>query len=190
MKLTNVNQVNRNHHYTRNGGYTLLFAMLTAALVLGVSVFIISISRGQYLLSSTARESMYAVYAADSGLECGSLAAVSTLLSTTSAIGIGAGTISCGGISEQTISSYTGPSDYSGLKSRTAYRTITNLTFGTGVNTRCAQVTFIKGMTEDGQYPVTIIESRGYNRNCPVANATTDPLTVERALVLTHVGQE
>lgn len=173
----------------RNGGYTLLFAMLTAALVLGVAVFIISISRGQYLLSSTARESMFAVYAADSGLECGSLAAVSTLLSTTSAAYDSAGTISCGG-SEPQISAYGQLAEYAGLKNDTAYKAGVSIIFGTGVNTRCAQVAFIKGMTEDGLYPVTIIESRGYNRDCPAANTPIDPLTVERALVLTHVGQE
>lgn len=54
-------------------GYTLLFAVLIASLVLGVAVFILSVSRKQYLLSATARESMYAVYASESGIECATL---------------------------------------------------------------------------------------------------------------------
>ncbi|MES2216747.1 MAG: hypothetical protein V4481_05655 [Patescibacteria group bacterium] len=54
-------------------GYTLLFAVLIASLVLGVAVFILSISRKQYILSATARESLYAMYASDSGIECGAL---------------------------------------------------------------------------------------------------------------------
>src|SRR3989344_6514941 len=54
----------------KNKGYTLLFAVLTAALVLGVTVFILSVSRKQFILSTTARESTFAIYAADSGIEC------------------------------------------------------------------------------------------------------------------------
>src|ERR1035437_10295519 len=71
--------------FGKQGGYTLLFAVLTAALVLGVAVFILSVSRGQYLLASTARESTYAIYAADSGIECAAKPVFSTYgLSTTS----------------------------------------------------------------------------------------------------------
>ncbi len=51
-------------------GYTLLFAVLTAALVLGVAAFILGIARKQYILSSTSRDSAFAFYAADSGIEC------------------------------------------------------------------------------------------------------------------------
>jgi hypothetical protein len=53
-----------------NRGYTLLFAVLTATLVLGVTIFILSVSKRQFALSNIARESMYAIYAADSGIEC------------------------------------------------------------------------------------------------------------------------
>lgn len=53
-----------------NRGYTLLFAILTATLVLGVAVFITSVSKKQYELSVTARDSIYAFYAADSAIEC------------------------------------------------------------------------------------------------------------------------
>lgn len=54
----------------KNRGYTLLFAVLTATLVLSVTVFIVSISRKQFILASSARESTYSIYAASSGLEC------------------------------------------------------------------------------------------------------------------------
>ncbi|MDQ2933162.1 MAG: hypothetical protein M3Q80_02160 [bacterium] len=53
-----------------NKGYTLLFAVLIATLVLGVSVFILSVSTKQYQLAVAARESMFAFYAADSAYEC------------------------------------------------------------------------------------------------------------------------
>ena len=65
-------------------GYTLLFAVLTASLVLGVAVFILSISRGQFLLASAARESTYAIYAADSGIECAASAVSGAEVSTSS----------------------------------------------------------------------------------------------------------
>ena len=55
--------------YTKSG-YTLLFAVLIASLVLGVATFILGIARKQYILSSATRDSMYSFYAADSGIEC------------------------------------------------------------------------------------------------------------------------
>ena len=51
-------------------GYTLLFAVLTASLVLSVAAFIVGVARKQYILSSAARDSLYALYAADTGMGC------------------------------------------------------------------------------------------------------------------------
>ncbi len=51
-------------------GYTLLFAVITAALVLGVAAFIVGVARKQYIIAATTRDSVYALYAADSGIEC------------------------------------------------------------------------------------------------------------------------
>lgn len=53
-----------------NKGYTLLFAVLVSVLVLSVGLSILNISKKEFLLSSSARESTKAFYAADSGLEC------------------------------------------------------------------------------------------------------------------------
>ncbi len=75
-----------------NSGYTLLFAVLTASLVLGVATFILGIARKQYILSSTARDSMYSFYAADSGMDCVAKEAVSGLLLSTTT-----GSMTCGG---------------------------------------------------------------------------------------------
>ena len=55
---------------TTNKGYTLLFAVIVSVLVLSIAAFILSVSRKQAILSSSARDSIYAFYAADSGLEC------------------------------------------------------------------------------------------------------------------------
>lgn len=53
-----------------NNGYTLLFAVLVSSIVLAVGISILTISKKEFLLSSSARESIIAFYAADSGLEC------------------------------------------------------------------------------------------------------------------------
>lgn len=53
-----------------NRGYTLLFAVLVSSLVLAVGISILNISKKEFLLASSARESTTAFYAADSGLEC------------------------------------------------------------------------------------------------------------------------
>lgn len=53
-------------------GYTLLFAVLVTSIVLSVAISILSISRKEFVLSTSARESQFAFYAADSGLECAS----------------------------------------------------------------------------------------------------------------------
>ena len=51
-------------------GFTLLFAALTASLLLAISLAIISISIRESQLSGVAKESQFAFYAADAGVEC------------------------------------------------------------------------------------------------------------------------
>ena len=57
-------------YISKQSGYTLLFAVITAALVLGIAAFVLDITRKEYILASTARDSIYSFYAADSGIEC------------------------------------------------------------------------------------------------------------------------
>jgi hypothetical protein len=51
-------------------GFTLLFAILVSIMVLAVGASIINISLKQVILSSSGRESQFAFYAANTGLEC------------------------------------------------------------------------------------------------------------------------
>ena len=51
-------------------GFTLLYASLVSALLLSVGVAIFDITIKEVILSSIARDSAYAVYTADTGLEC------------------------------------------------------------------------------------------------------------------------
>jgi len=71
-------------------GYTLLFAVIVSVLVLSIAAFILSVSRKQAILASSARDSIYAFYAADSGLEC----AVENLAQL--AVKVPGSTITCG----------------------------------------------------------------------------------------------
>lgn len=51
-------------------GFTLLFASLVSSLLLAVGVAIFDITLKEALLSSTVRDSAYAVYTADAAIEC------------------------------------------------------------------------------------------------------------------------
>lgn len=55
---------------SKQRGYTLLFAVLVSSVVLSIGISILNISKKEFLLASSARESTTAFYAADSGLEC------------------------------------------------------------------------------------------------------------------------
>lgn len=54
----------------RNKGYTLLLAVLTSTVLLLIAIFIVQITRKQFILASAARDSQYAFVAADAGIEC------------------------------------------------------------------------------------------------------------------------
>lgn len=51
-------------------GFTLLFAVLVSTLVLSVGASVISIALKQLVISGTGRDSQYAFYAANTGIEC------------------------------------------------------------------------------------------------------------------------
>ena len=52
------------------GGFTILFAVLTSSLLLAIGVAIFNLTYRELLLSSSARDSQFAIYAADTGVEC------------------------------------------------------------------------------------------------------------------------
>src|SRR4051812_46021438 len=52
-------------------GFTLLFASLIVSLLLAIGLAILDITYQQLILSSAAKESKFAFYTADSGIECG-----------------------------------------------------------------------------------------------------------------------
>jgi len=172
-----------------NRGYTLLFAVLTATLVLGVTVFILSTSRKQFLLASTARESMYSLYAADSGIECASL--------DPEKLQVQDHTFECNGVSIQV--SYQPEAFYfgDGYVDTEAQQAHFKIGFRDGSQnptlSGCADITYISYHDQDEKL-VTVFQSRGYNL-CELTTSgdytTAVPVLsssriVERALELTY----
>jgi len=170
----------RRKRLASNRGYTLLFAVLTAVLVLGIAVFITSTSRKQFILSVTARESMYALYAADSGMECAA-AAFSHIASTTGGI------IYCKGSSVQ-LYSFTSSNLVTGLSQEQSSKEAVFSFNDTSGNGPCAVITFTTGFDSNNRLN-TVIDSSGYNI-CTVSAGSLGPdpgsQTVERALELTY----
>lgn len=60
----------RNKTSTHQSGFTLLIAMVVTATLLLVSTGIVSVAVKQAFLASAGRESQFAFYAADTGIEC------------------------------------------------------------------------------------------------------------------------
>ena len=164
-------------------GYTLLFAVITAALVLGVAVFILSVSKKQYALSVAARDSIYALYAADSAIECLS----ATTIATDTPV-----TVRCNNDSTNAGRTTTFSAVSSGLdpglwpSPTNVYRTTQDVLVTLDGGT-CAMVSITDGNYVDSGNTKhkTIIESRGYNL-CDSAGPQVSSRTVERALRLTY----
>ncbi len=182
----------------KQGGYTLLFAVLTATLVLGVAVFIVDLSRKQHELAVSARNSVYSFYAADSAMECAVSAenweGTEGFASTTG------GTLHCGAsgsiafspVSPVVIYPDTIISSGSGLNIRRQWQAYIPLSFnnGTEQTTNCALLTITTGMNPaNGIQFMKIIDARGYNTCTAVpAPDVSNSGTVERALRLVQTG--
>lgn len=166
-------------------GYTLLFAVIVSVLVLSIAAFILSISRKQFILSSASRDSVYAFYAADSGIECATehRGDQNSLLSTTSiykaATGGPAVTVNCGNVTWTSVPT-TNPAPTLGHATTTWQMSIPN---GGKV---CAIVSAWYTTDPSGIGPVNYyIDSRGYNIGWNTnTNTCSDygPRRVERAL--------
>lgn len=150
-------------------GFTLLFASLVSSLLLAVGLAIFDITLKEVILSSTARDSAYAVYTADTGIECalywdfkfnggGSAFATSSLSQP-------AGSISC---NNQTItpSVVTTPSS-----------AVSTFTLTMSPEPYCATVT----VTKSGSPTDTVVVSYGHNTCTP-----GDPRRIERGLQVSY----
>lgn len=176
-----TNSRNNTRTYTQRG-YTLLFAVLTAALVLGVAVFILGVSKKQFALSVAARDSMYSLYAADTGMECAATAFWAGVLATTSTTGV----IHCTG-ADSDIVVWSSPSlPIAGLTALVANVYQTSQVYIGLYDGTCALVQVTNGDDVSGNN-IIVIDSRGYNFcDATTKLPKTGSRTVERALRLTY----
>jgi Tfp pilus assembly protein PilX len=163
-----------------NRGYTLLFAVLTASLVLGVAAFIANMARKQFILSSTTRDSLMAFNNADSAMSCIDASwdgATST-----------AESVQCNNSPAQGQDlrfNYTMDVP-SGFSTNNDVSTVSALLSFGNDGRGCATFQIWKGpTTEDPPTEKTVIETRGYNM-CTATGPSTSVRTVERAIRLTQ----
>ncbi len=174
-------------------GYTLLFSIIVASVVLSIAAFILSVSRKQFILSSVSRDSTMAIYAADSAMQCVISSVWNDRLST-STEGGGTSVYCNGGIVTGSYVEVPGAGDPShnmrnGDVGGTVYKihtTSTPLGFDFR-NDTCALVSITDGYDITSGKHKTIIESRGYNDqfSAPCTPGKNNPRTVERAIRLT-----
>lgn len=179
------------HAKKDQGGYTLLFAVLTSALVLGVAVFILGVSRKQYELSVAARNSSYSFYAADSGIDCAALAYTNGNIATSTGA-----TVAC--YNQILTSSFAAVSSgFPSFLSNAVYpvyktQQVSGSYLNFALRSGCFDLIIYDGYDTSGVH-WTVIDSRGYNYcatvgGLPNSPDTSNPATVERALRLGKQG--
>ncbi len=175
----------KNIHIQKNKGFTLLFAMLVATLVVAIGATIISIALRQTILSGTSRESQYAFYAANTAMECARYWDTNVVDGSKKVFPILTEDISVTTTDTAECSKYNilqnwEETDLDGTKKWTFDLQISNQEnsfAGKGFNhTYCAEVIVTK--SDNGSVTTTTIESKGYN-TCD----TTNSRRVERGLI-------
>lgn len=177
----------------RKKGYTLLFAIIVATVVLAVAAFIVSVSRKQFILASTARDSLVAIYAADSGIQCAVQADAALKLEPSKGVAEIAcnGTLLTGTYSEVNSVSSDFVSDVLIKTDEHAIYQTPPMTLvlpdAASANKVCATIKVTDGYN-DKDVHVRIIESRGYNTFDGTTCGEPNPRAIERAIWLVYRG--
>jgi len=158
----------------QNRGFTLLYASLVSALLLAIGLAVFNIGSKELLLSSSARESQFAFYSADTGIECALYwdFVGSNTFATSSASNPPSSGINCA--ARDIATSW----DYSNRTSTAATTTFELNLSNIGGADRCVAVTVGKSASPNK----TNVEARGYNTSCN----STSPRRVERALRVSY----
>jgi hypothetical protein len=161
----------RKARYTGNGvrrGFTLLLAVLLGSLLFSMGIAIANLTLKELTLSSAARESEKAFYAADSGIECALFwdRRESDVFPTKEGVATPRSDITCRTLVPLTFDEMT----------KTAATTTFFLSFP--LSPQCAYVTVGKVARQGKNPELTVIESRGRNE----CGAGDNPARVERAL--------
>lgn len=152
-------------------GFTALYAVLVASLALAIGLAVANIALKESLLSSTARESQFAFYAANSGLECGRFWDGQGVF--VEPLG---GSIYCNDplqSSPITVADDNGEADCNPCRFQ--------IIFTSALEETCADIEVFKELIVSGFYS-TILRAQGYN-TCD----ENDPRRVERTFTLFYV---
>ncbi len=173
-------------------GFTIFFAVLVSSLALAVGLAIFDLVTRELVLSQTTTQSQYAIFAADTGVECalywdskfGEAGFPSIFAAPPSVSGLGAGVALCNG--QDVYTHGTPPSPYADpptdwiswdQASSTSGELSIITTFTVGFATGCAKVV----VTKAGSPAATTVVSRGYNTCAAESN-----VRVERALQISY----
>jgi len=151
------------HHFSKrkkSAGFTLLYSVLVTSLLLAIGIAILNISVKEVILSGSSRDSQFAFYAADAGIECALYWDIKHRSFATSTTAI----INCGGDEFPPVGKKISPF-------------VSEFTMRFLPQDYCAKVTVEKFESPSR----TEIESRGFN-TCDENN----PRRVERALRVTY----
>ena len=166
FKIFNFQEDLPNSKRSFASGFTLFIAMVVMGTILLIATGIVSLATRQNLISSSGRESQYAFYAADTGIECvlywdvQNPSGISAFATTSSS------TINCNRDANNPSNQWVVGGSYTSVINRITFLP----------DPYCTIVTVMKGV--DGS---TKIESLGYN-TCNTAN----PRRVERAIRATY----
>lgn len=169
----------------------MLFAVLVSSVLLSVGISIFNLTIKELVLSSSGRESQFAFYAADTGIECAlywdfKSTVPSTMYATSSASQTGgwrtpyinSDNPSCVGVDIK--ADFITPISTTGTTGTTRFQISIPNTDAQGASAPyCAIVTVTKDTVGS---PETTIESRGYNMDCN----SSDQNRIERALRVTY----
>jgi Tfp pilus assembly protein PilX len=152
---------------TKDRGFTLFIALIISATLLLVSMGIASLSVKENFLTSSSRESQYAFYAADTGIECAIYWDVKNSTGLSAFATSTGSTIHC----NQDINNPSNP-----IPSTVGGNTVSTFSLTFNPDPYCAIVTVTKANDN-----TTKIESLGYNTCDP-----TNPRRVERAVRVSY----
>jgi len=199
----------------RRGGYALMLSIVVSSIVLSIGISLLNIVQKELILSATGRDSQFAFYAADAGLECvlywdiAEQAFPANLLESDFVTGPFApgGVGSDCGHTDFSVSGYGGEIEdvngdtqcvivdgeevCSGERDDVATYTLT-VTFtedSEGSRGTCAIVDITKkDINADGEVE-TEVDAHGYNEECPPDGGVfTSPGLVERGIKVTYGG--
>lgn len=165
-------------HFNRiqSRGFTTLFAVLVASLLLAVGLTIFDITYKEVVFSTVSRNSAYAIYAADAGAECGLYwdhsyqGSNASAFATSTTSSYQSSGIFCSGDGNGNAQDVTQNSGWLVTQAPAAATT----TFQVNLGPYCAIVTVAKR----GNPAATSIVSRGYNTACN----SVSPSRIERAI--------